>query len=149
MRERHINKNVKQQLAEPAWQLFPFRRRTYEARFRVGSDQSVLVAWKERSTSACPSEHRTKSAPCALEMTAWQASGNGVARFSAALRHGTFRIESRTRLDSSPIGLSNRDRVGPPSSFLSSIAHPFGRNFFLSPTFLCFKNSRWRPNISR
>ena len=26
---------------------------------------------------------------------------------------------------------------------------PLGRNSFLSPTFLCLKNPRWRPNISR
>ena len=35
----------------------------------------------------------------------------------------------------------------PPFSRLPTT--PLGRNLFLSPTFLCLKNPRWRPNISR
>ena len=34
-------------------------------------------------------------------------------------------------------------------SLLSPIDHPLGRSFFLSPTFLCFKNPIWWPHISR
>ena len=36
-----------------------------------------------------------------------------------------------------------------PPSFLLPINHPLGRNFFFSPTFLYFKNLRWRPHISQ
>ena len=49
------------------------------------------------------------------------------------------------------MGVGAREKTSPPPPpfFLSPTNHPQGRNLFLSPTFLCLKNPRWRPNISR